>query len=399
MSILNRVFDADQGQSGGQYYIIGRVKKIVLGPTVGGKFNLPEVDYTGPQDIGKIRYEIMYSTLTTSKSETASEPAYPISSLVKQYPVIGELVLIIPGPTYKLNQRSSKKQFFYFPPYSVWGNTNHGAFPNLAELSDYLSNYDNKPGYSGGAAFSPSFPLGKTFKEKLVRTLKPFEGDSIIQSRFGQSIRFGSTVPDKKNQNTWSNSGNNGDPITIILNEQTTLAAAGLDQFDPFVENINRDGSAIWLTSTQEINLPKFPLNSFGLKISPTEEVVVEVERLPITNEFVSAQSQDANNAAVYQNPNQQTTVEDLQTSQKTSSFIYTARGKKYSSQSSYKIEVEVINNQTGNLITIQGSSSLISIQDAYSKVIKLLNDYKEAQNITFENPALNSLSISFTNF
>lgn len=415
MSIFNRVFEADLGQSGGQYYIIGRVKKVVLGPLINQKnqrqvnigdnpleIAIPDVDYKGPQDIGKIRYEIMYSTLTTSKSETASEPAFPIYGFLKQYPVIGELVLIIPGPTYKLNERSSKKQFFYFPPYSTWGNVNHGVFPNLSELSDFLSNYDNKPGYSGQASFTPKFPMGNTFKEKLVRTIKPFEGDSVIQARFGQSIRFGSTVPSQKKQNTWSNQGENGDPITIIINEQKKLATSGLDQFDPFVENVNRDGSSIWLTSTQEIvitNLSRFPLNSFGLNISPINEVVVQIERPPLTTDFINANAQDKFNASVYTTNNDNRVENPVSTTENISSFQYTTRGKKFSSQKSYKIEVEVINNQSNAVITVQGSSSLISLQDAYSKVIKLLNDYKAAQNIAFENPSLNSLSTSSTNF
>lgn len=399
MEILNRIFNADSGQSGGQYYIIGRVKKVVLGPIVGGKpVGVGDVDYTGPQDLGKIRYEILYSTLTTSKSETAFEPAYPIFTLVKQYPVVGEIVFIIPGPTHKLNNRVSKKQFFYLPPYSVWGNSNHGAFPNMSELADFLNKYSNRPGYSGANAYTPTFPLGYTFKEKLVRTLKPFEGDSVIQARFGQSIRFGSTVPDRKTQNTWSNSGANGDPITIILNEQKQIAAAGLDKFDPFVENINRDGSAIWLTSTQEISLPSFPLNSFGVSIDTQNQVTVQIERAPISNQFVDPTTQDRNSTQAYQ-PNVGATVSGADSSTNTSSSTYTASGKKYSSAKSYKIEIEVVNNQTGQLLTTQGSSSLVSIQDAYDKIVKKLNDYKSEQNVAFEIPALSALTTSQTNF
>ena len=58
-------FDANAGQTGGQYFQIGRVKSIVLGPYKG---NTKEVDpdYGSPVDIGKIKYEILYSTLSTS---------------------------------------------------------------------------------------------------------------------------------------------------------------------------------------------------------------------------------------------------------------------------------------------------------------------------------------------
>ncbi len=221
MSIFGNRYDASSGQGGGQYYIIARVKSIVLGPfrtrpvsnNDNSRFptNLPDLDYSGPQDIGKIRYEILYSSLTTSKSEVVSEPAYPLFTFLKQYPVINEVVFIISGPTEKLNDRFTRQQFFYFPPFSVWGNPNHGAFPNLQELAEFRNRYANQAGYSGEATKNPRFPLGNTFKEKLVKNLKPFEGDTILQSRFGQSIRFGSTVPNQiqGNRNTWSNSGEN----------------------------------------------------------------------------------------------------------------------------------------------------------------------------------------------
>lgn len=294
MSIFSKVFDADRGQTGGQYFIIGRVKKIVLGPFLGnGK---SDEDYAGPSDIGKIRYDIMYSTLSTSKSDGVSDPAYPIHGLVKQYPLVNEIVLILPGPTERLNNRFTKQQFFYFPSYAIWNNSNHGAFPNMAEYASYLANYANQPGYNGTSTPSPKLPLGYTFQEKQVRNIQPFEGDSIVQARFGQSIRFGSTVPVLKNRNTWSNSGPNGDPITIILNRQADRP--GFDKFDNLVEDINKDGSAIWMTSTQEViieDLVNFPLKSFGVSVAPVTQTTLEISRPPISNEFLDPSTQDKN--------------------------------------------------------------------------------------------------------
>jgi hypothetical protein len=99
-----------------------------------------------------------------------------------------------------------------------------------------------------------------------------------------------------KKFNTWSTSGENGDPITIILNSQGSRP--GLGKLDNLVEDINKDGSAIYLTSTQEIiieDLNSFPLSSFGVSIRPQIQDVVEVQRPPVSNEFTSAQSQDQN--------------------------------------------------------------------------------------------------------
>lgn len=285
---------ADRGKTRGQYFQIGRVKSIVLGPYKGNTKEI-DPDYGSPNDIGKIRYELLYSSLSTSKSQAVSEPAYPMSGFLKQYPSVSEIVLIIVGPSRKLNDGSDKQQQYYFPPFALWGSSNHNAFPNLDELADYYNNYVNKPGYSGNAT-SGSLPLGYTLQEKDVKNLRPFEGDIILQSRFGQSIRFGSTVPVMKDFNTWSQSGNNGSPITIITNSQGERKT--ITPFDPIVEDINRDGSAIWMTSTQQVNLQdinSFPLNSFGTGINPIVQNVVKLQQLPTSDETISAQFQDEN--------------------------------------------------------------------------------------------------------
>jgi hypothetical protein len=287
-------FDANAGQTGGQYFQIGRVKSIILGPYKG---NTKEVDpdYGSPVDIGKIKYEILYSTLGTSKSQEVSEPAWPIFNFIRQYPVVNEIVLIIAGPSEKLNDRASNQQFFYFPPYSLWNRSNHGAFPNMGEYSDFLKQYNNIQGYSGNAVTDTSLPLGYTFQEnQQVRNLQPFEGDTIIQGRFGQSVRFGSTVPVMKQDNTWSNSGKNGDPITIIINSQAEANQAF--KFNTAVENINKDGSAIYMTSTQEIFLEdvnNFPLNSFDTPITSISQPVVRTVTPPLSNEILSPTEQD----------------------------------------------------------------------------------------------------------
>ena len=288
------ILQGDRGKSSGQYFQIGRVKSIVLGPYKGNTKE-PDLDYGSANDIGKIRYELLYSSLGTSKSKNVSDPAYPMSGFIQQYPVVNEIVLIIVGPSRKLNDGADKQQFFYMAPYALWRNSNHNAFPNLDEYAGYLNNYANIPGYSGNAT-SGSLPLGYTFEEKNVRNLRHFEGDIIMQSRFGQSIRFGSTVPVMKEYNTWSQSGKGGSPITIITNSQGSRKT--LTPFDPIIEDINQDGSAIWMTSTQQINLQDinaFPLNSFGAGINPIIQNVVKLQQLPTSDETISAQFQDEN--------------------------------------------------------------------------------------------------------
>lgn len=298
--LFGNQFSSDTGAVKGQYFQIGRVKSVILGPTdpVTGK---PIEKYKGPRDIGAITFELLYSALSTSKSQEVSEPAYPMWYFVRQIPLINEIVFIVSGPSRTLNDKASNQEYYYMPAYSLWNNPNHNGFPNMSEWADFLKQFANQPGYSGNGTTQKSLPLGYTFQENPnIKDLKPFEGDTIIQGRFGQSVRFGSTVSAQKRLNTWSNnsSGSNGDPITMIVNSQGKRKITNANKFDAIVEDINVDGSSIYLTSTQEVNLidiNNFPLNSFGVAINPIVQQVVEIQKAPISNDVISAQEQDKN--------------------------------------------------------------------------------------------------------
>jgi hypothetical protein len=257
--------DGSLGKSKGSFFIIGRVKSIVLGPeNYDGSLN---DDYKTPSDIGKIRYEIMYTNINISNANNMTQPAYPIFSFIKQYPVVSEIVYIVPGPDSDLNDSINRQGYYYFPPYNLWNSTNHNAFPNLQEYSEYLKNQYTKPEYQGSNKNNevPDLPMGYTFSENSnVKEIRAFEGDSIIESRFGQSIRFGSTTINSKKLNNWSNSGDAGSPILIIKNGQGNIL--NKDSFSTIVEDLNRDNASIYMTSGQELNinnLGDFPLNSF----------------------------------------------------------------------------------------------------------------------------------------
>ena len=99
---------------------------------------------------------------------------------------------------------------------------------------------------------STEINLGSTFKERInIHPLLPFEGDVIYEGRWGNSIRFGSTVP--TSTNNWSTSGKSGDPIVIIRNGQTNYTS---DSWVPETEKIETDLSSIYLTSTQKLSIP-----------------------------------------------------------------------------------------------------------------------------------------------
>jgi len=106
--------------------------------------------------------------------------------------------------------------------------------------------------------------------------LLPFAGDIIHEGRWGNSIRFGSTVPatsisgssnSVNYQNNWSFVGKNGDPITILRNGQPKdTSAAG---FLPLIEDIKEDLASIYMTSYQQIPLRAASENFSAMKPEP----------------------------------------------------------------------------------------------------------------------------------
>lgn len=150
--------------------------------------------------------------------------AKPFKANIQDYPLIGELILIIdaPGPVAQINNTSSQK--YYIDVINLWNNVQQNA-------------------PSGGE-------LGNTFVENPnIRNLISFEGDRIYQGRKGNSIRFSSTI--KPELNEWSdNVTENSEPITIISNGFPIN-----DNLKSISEKINETKSSIYLTSDQLIPL------------------------------------------------------------------------------------------------------------------------------------------------
>ena len=203
---------------------------------------------------------IFYSDLDNNNPNTnpKDDPtAIPLFSHLKYYPLINEIVLIL--TTHDKNIYDGKQSAtYYLPQVNMWGHPHHNALPTVKGLdSEQTANDYQETGAGlvrkvedGGTDIT----LGKYFKEQInIKPLLPYEGDMILEGRFGNSIRFGSTNNSQEisNPNAWSDSGNTGDPITIIRNGQSS----NLDEkgWLPTTERINEDASSVYLTSNQRI--------------------------------------------------------------------------------------------------------------------------------------------------
>jgi hypothetical protein len=197
-----------------------------------------------PNLIGCIRYDNLSSGKTLKKGHLPL--ARPLFQNISQYPAVNEIVYVLGGPSMEFNNDGSISSY-YLPPLNILGSPNHNALPNQllqAELEE---------GVETG--------LDDHFQEiNDIRPLLPYEGDIIIEGRYGNSIRFGSTISGSntsqyykgKNQpNNWSKEGNTGNPITIIRNGQTDDPSKA--NFEHILEDVNKDNSTIYLCSKQQI--------------------------------------------------------------------------------------------------------------------------------------------------
>jgi hypothetical protein len=292
----------------GNSLLLARVTHVIQGPFYLGT-TIPDPFYTDPISLGNIAFQIINSTQYGSLAEAGNAIAKPIFAAFKQYPVEGEIVYVIPGPSVDMNQSRGTREFYYLPPYNLWGNSHHNAFPDLADVQGYASNAvdrtyqqslaTNQPANTGTTG-STVFPLGPNFVEKNnIKTLRQFTGDVTLEGRWGNSIRLGSTsieVPGIESQNNWSQGSEPGNPITIIRNGQGR--PADNIPWIPTVENINRDPSSIYLTQGQKIVIDdiqrNFSLASLQVKLETTQTVVIPIQQQLTSTVTTSAAQQDA---------------------------------------------------------------------------------------------------------
>jgi hypothetical protein len=235
--------------------VAARVTDIVLDE------NHPKFKDVGEWNgIGAIFYQFVNQSGTT----TDSSYALPYDSQQKIYPLVNEIVLLFSLPNQQMGINTANQSYFYLKPLGIWNHPHHDAYPNLVTSNNPQQSQDYKATDQGVVRRvtdnsteielnSPINPSQNTFVEKAdIHPLMPYMGDSLLEGRHGQSLRFGSTAKSQSEiSNNWSTAGTNGDPITILRNGQPTKVS---DRgWIPIVENISQDLSSIYLTSYQKI--------------------------------------------------------------------------------------------------------------------------------------------------
>jgi hypothetical protein len=225
------------------------------------------------------------------KDFTTDNFALPLFPNNKVFPLENEIVYLIALPNNDVQSNVSSLSYYYFQPINLWNSNHHNAIPDpINDSSIPASQQRDYQQTSIGAVRKVTdggteIKLGNTFKEKInIKNIQPYEGDVVYEGRWGQSLRLGSTVNNSPIPNPWSRTGNNGDPLLIL---RTGQYADGKDPWIPQVEDINKDISSIYATSTQNIPIQVSSKNYNSYKSAPTspdkfsgEQIILNSGRL-----------------------------------------------------------------------------------------------------------------------
>jgi len=255
-----------------QGYKVGKVYAVMLSPSsVPKKIWEQNGSWSG---IGTIIYqeyredtEIPLVDLTDEFLNTLPT-ALPLYPSQKYFPLPGEIVLLMDLPSAPSPVTDKTNETYYLSPINAW----------------------NSPQFNGLFIEEDKNILYNSFIEDgNFRGLQTFEGDYLLEGRFGNSVRFGSTNKSgNEDLSPWSTNPVElqSNPIILLSNQHNyKLPGSELN-----VENINLDGSSIYLTSNQSIplNIGNVVLSSIT---SPTNladytkpQVVINADRTVISS-------------------------------------------------------------------------------------------------------------------
>jgi hypothetical protein len=222
-----------------------------------------DVDFSG-KDKEKL-YTVQCKLLGSFGSQTSQNTiqARALDVNIKNIPIAGEIVMLLKGPTAYNSYVGTSQEYYYTNPISIQSSVHHNGLPGASEIveNDTPSNNQKRQNAQDGITLNSSkkntskTTIDPTFPERLdVYPIQPYSGDIILEGRWGQSIRFGSTVDERRTypiKPYWSKGlGDTGNPILVISNGTNSFNK----KYNEFTqENPDTDDSSIWMTSGQEV--------------------------------------------------------------------------------------------------------------------------------------------------
>jgi hypothetical protein len=228
-------------------------------------------EYKGDMALGAIRGR----RYDTEKGVSVEDlPWYnPIDPTDLKIPLIGEAVLLVEAPEAGILHSKVSRALYYTSTIGLFGSISNNAVPGLAAPLEYNSLIS----FTGNMGPQEESGIGDYAPQTFIPPLIVFEGDRIIQGRWGNAIRFSNTSNGSDDQTFWNNSTGDGDPITIISNgvdDQTGLTRT---------EDLNDGSSNLILSSTQQIEIEasnKLPMGYQKLNQYAGSQIVLSSDKI-----------------------------------------------------------------------------------------------------------------------
>lgn len=173
----------------------------------------------------------------STESGGATTYARPLNSYLRNLPLVGEVVILLKGPSNAVSSYSANTDIYYLDVINIQSLVNHNCLSTSSGVG------------FGSFSFKPA--VDKNFPEnKKAGWLQGYVGDVIMEGRYGQSLRFSSTPKSKSlfsKPPVWTD-GSPGDPITVLRNSKAVGSAN-----KHYTEDIEKDDSLIILTSNQKL--------------------------------------------------------------------------------------------------------------------------------------------------
>jgi len=206
---------------------------------------------------------------------------------IKRIPLVGEFINVFQAPSYLSTLVRDNSSYYYSDVININDSPNLNSKPltyiktvesSGTKTADYRFSVGN-PKVTGVSDTKVPEP-GKDFKSTNTSYLPPYEGDTIIEGRFGNTIRmggtFGATTTERYNARpTWSGKGS-GSPITILSNGGS-------------VEDPNSNISTLFLSSDQKFTTFAGAQRRLALGVLPLQtfnknQIILGSERIVLNS-------------------------------------------------------------------------------------------------------------------
>ena len=189
--------------------------------------------------------------------------ARALDANIKNIPIAGEVVMLLKGPTSYNSYLGTGQEYYYTNPVSIQSSVHLNGIPGVTEIlpKNNSNNTERVQNSQDGVPQKSSknkevkTTIDPTFAQRDdVHPIQPYSGDIILEGRWGQSIRFSSTIDERGEypvKTYWQKGLTEiGNPILIISNG-TNPKKKPHNEF--INENPDEDDASIWMTSGQSV--------------------------------------------------------------------------------------------------------------------------------------------------